>query len=135
MKRTLGLPLVLIACVLCLLVLGGVGVAQELNVYWVVGKWQGVATGATSRGRFEINVKGDGTYEGGTKGAIGDIKDGRWKIDGNTMTLQHIIDPPPGRGPASKVTWTLQRKGENLEGSAFREIDNARYSVKMTKAQ
>jgi hypothetical protein len=127
-----------VTCVVALLLVSGIAVAQQVTPDWLVGKWQGATTvGTTTGGEFEITVKSDGTYEGSTqvsRGVIVQYRDGKWKIEGESVVFQHLTVPPRAAAP-SRITWTLKRDGDNLEGSGFREVDSRTFSVRANRVK
>jgi len=116
-------------CFLGLLIGCAVASAQELNPEWIVGRWNGI-TGLG--GRNQVNIRSDGTYEGDFHGLAGPIpfRDGKWAITSHTITFEHVVLSVP----SSKITWTLKRNGNDLEGTGFRELEGQKYSLKLTRA-
>jgi hypothetical protein len=113
-----------------------VAAAEDLDPAWVVGKWHGF-TGSpigTNNGAPQITIKSDGTYEGDSsiqRQGLVYYRDGKWNIVGDGITLQHVTNPP--NGAAAKVTWTLKRSGDRLEGMGYNERNVGQFPVWLEK--
>ena len=110
--------LISIVCLVGLLTVWGVAVAQELDANWVVGKWQGLAEFVSGKAQLEITVKSDGTFEGDARAqGLGLVyyREGKWGIAGDTITFTYLSDA--GARGTSKGRWTLKRNEADLEGN------------------
>jgi hypothetical protein len=55
-------------------------------------------------------------------------------VSGDTISVDYATEPPP-RVPSTKVTWTLKRSGDDLEGEGIRQSDMGRFSMKLKRAK
>jgi hypothetical protein len=103
------------------------GGAQELEAKWLVGKWVGTTTDGS--GRYEVTFKEDGTFEGDSQSRFGltYYRSGKWVVSGDTVSVEYTTDPRPGI-PRTKVSWTLKRSGEVLEGKGIRHSDAGQFT-------
>jgi hypothetical protein len=89
-------------------------------------------------------VKLDGTCEGESQSvgvALTTLRDGKWKITGDTVTFNHRADEVLGGGSRggrvlTNSTWTLKRAGESLDGNGVtNSVIVVQYSMKLNKAK
>ena len=133
-------------CLVGLLTITTLALAEDLDPNWLFGKWQGEtrAQGPGRGAQVQIQVKPDGTFEGeahspGLAGVI--FQDGKWKIAGDTAMFDYRSDvvTTGGRGGAGRQltnsTWTLKRTGEDLEGTGLNHSNSAQYGLKFKKAK
>jgi hypothetical protein len=131
-------------CLVSLLTIATLAVADDLDASWLVGKWNGEGRSEDPMvGDFQlrIQVKPDGTFEGESQtrgyGAL-PYQDGKWKVTGDTVTFTnrtYVTDRYSGRVPRSE-TWILKRAGENLEGSGvYESVRSYKSSLTLKKAK
>lgn len=92
----------------------------------LIGIWKAVTPSPGRMGaedRWEFVVKGDGSFLGDIQSARGGLiplRDGRYKIVGDTVIFEAIAAGGPREVNGQKYTWTLNWNGEDLEGAVAR---------------
>ncbi len=132
--------LTLSMCLISLLTITTLAVAEDLDPKWLVGKWQGESQpqGSFHPAQIVIQVKADGTFEGEANSpafAAVNLQDGKWKIAGDTAMFEYRSDVVT-RGAGRQLTnsmWTLKRNGETLEGTGVNI--SVQYGLKFKKAK
>lgn len=115
--------------------------AGDLDAQWVLGTWRGTLPSPSGMGhgdKLELTLKPAGRVDGDIESARGGLityRDGTYKLAGETLSIEVTLGggPPAVRG--SKVTYTLKRSGEDLEGTAFRHWNSSQTEVALKRAK
>jgi hypothetical protein len=118
-----------------------VALAADLDVAWLVGKWDATAPspGGPRYGedKFQLTVKADGTFEEEILSARGGrlYVVGKWKISGESVVLEGTYQGGPSVIHATKKTITLRRSGDGLEGTRFTHYNNQTLPISFTRGK
>lgn len=144
MKRIVtGLRLLLAGWTLCALIamVATASAQEKLDANWIVGKWQGNIQfrQGLRPAPIEFLLKADGTFEGEAQAAnLGAVtlQDGKWEISGDAVTFKYRTEAnTPGGRSVSNSTWTLMRKGEDLEGTGVNHTTSLQFSATLKRAK
>lgn len=135
--------LISIVCLVGLLTVlgGGVALGEELDAKWLAGKWTATTPSPAGMGRQdrgEWEVKEDGTFVGEVQSASGSLipyRDGKWKIDGDSVVFEALLAGGPAVVRNTKVTWTLKRSGADLIGMIVRHYNMSTGDVTWKRAK
>lgn len=111
--------------------------ADEINVQWLAGKWKGTTPSSSNISRpdeFSIAVKEDGTFEGDYRSSLGggiSLRQGRFKIEGETVILECVVESGPTHGKST--SFALTRKGDILEGTNYRSWNGRTFPASLQR--
>jgi len=111
-------------------ILPGFSHAADVDAAWVAGKWEATIPspgGATyGNDKSQLTIKPDGTFEEDYHSARGGrlSMTGKWKISGDSVVLEGVVQGGPPGVHATKRTITLKKAGDALEGTRFNHSNN-----------
>jgi hypothetical protein len=119
----------------------GIGLAQELDVKWLVGTWKAEIPSPGGQGnadRVELVIQDNGTFTGDTQSARSGLiqfRHGAYRVTAADVTLEATAQGGPAVLNGTKLTWTLKRRGEELDGTVYRHFNNTSAPVSFRKVK
>jgi hypothetical protein len=98
------------------------GSAEELSASWLSGTWTGTSPSPIGgEDRRTVIFGPDGKFKGDIESRRGGLVEisGTYKIDGDGLQMDGLYDRGPRGIQGARFTWTLNRKGDDLEGTMY----------------